>query len=182
MVDLLATYTEACTTPSDIYQHVPTLRRYAEDCDHVTELGVRTGVSTRALLVAAPAVYRGYDLGPAPPVLQQIAAAAGVDYSHTVGDVLQQDLEPTDLLFIDTLHNEQQLAAELARHACKARKYILLHDTHTFGRRNETGSGGGLWAALDPWLAEHAEWQAVVEYRHNHGLTVLRKGVPGVAR
>lgn len=179
MIDTEALYADACRTPSDINQHIPTLRRYAEACQHVTEFGVRGGVSTRGLLAAAPQVYRGYDLQPAPPMLRDMAEAVGVDYHHTAGDVLAVDIDPTDLLFIDTLHNEQQLAAELAKHAHKARRFILLHDTHTFGRRDETGTGGGLWAALRPWLATNDGWQVVADYKHNNGLTVLaREAVP----
>ena len=36
-----------CETPSDINQHLATLRHYAEECDHVTEFGVRDVVVAR---------------------------------------------------------------------------------------------------------------------------------------
>ena len=29
------------STPSDINEHLPTLLRYAQECDHITEMGVR---------------------------------------------------------------------------------------------------------------------------------------------
>ena len=50
MTKIEAKYREKCATPSDIFEHLPTLRRYAGQCEHVTELGVRTVVSTWALL------------------------------------------------------------------------------------------------------------------------------------
>ena len=34
---------------SDINEHIPTLLKYAEECDHITEMGVRKGVSLWAL-------------------------------------------------------------------------------------------------------------------------------------
>jgi hypothetical protein len=43
-------YQAACKMPSDIFEHLPTLRRYAAECRYVTELGVRTIVSTWAFL------------------------------------------------------------------------------------------------------------------------------------
>jgi hypothetical protein len=42
------------STPSDINEHLPTLLRYAQECDHITEMGVRWVVSTYAFVVASP--------------------------------------------------------------------------------------------------------------------------------
>lgn len=47
-------YTELCVNPSDINEHLPTLKKYAEECDHITEMGVRGIVSTYALLMGKP--------------------------------------------------------------------------------------------------------------------------------
>ena len=63
----------------------------------------------------------------------RLAPLAGrTDFHFTVGDTKAIDIEETDLLFIDTLHTYDQLAAELARHGMKARRWIVLHDTTTF--------------------------------------------------
>jgi hypothetical protein len=43
-------FTELSQTPSDINEHLVVLRYYADQCKHVTELGVRRGVSTWAFL------------------------------------------------------------------------------------------------------------------------------------
>ena len=37
-------------TPSDINEHMEVLKGLADEVDHVTEMGTRTGVSTRAFL------------------------------------------------------------------------------------------------------------------------------------
>ncbi|MGD9307318.1 MAG: glycosyltransferase family 4 protein, partial [Desulfobacterales bacterium] len=39
-------YSQKCETPSDINQHLPILRKYAAQCSHITEFGVRGVVST----------------------------------------------------------------------------------------------------------------------------------------
>ena len=44
-------YEGLCSTPSDINEHLPTLKKYAEECEHITEMGVRWVVSTYALLM-----------------------------------------------------------------------------------------------------------------------------------
>ncbi|NBP03117.1 MAG: hypothetical protein EBU90_23995, partial [Proteobacteria bacterium] len=50
-INILANqYQWAKSNPSDIYQNVHILYDLAKKCKHVTEMGVRTGVSTRALL------------------------------------------------------------------------------------------------------------------------------------
>ena len=54
MTELEIKYNELCVTPSDINEHLPTLKVYAEQCEHVTEMGVRGIVSTYALLMGKP--------------------------------------------------------------------------------------------------------------------------------
>jgi hypothetical protein len=55
-------YNELVNTSSDINEHLPTLRRYAEDCEHITEMGVRWVVSTYAFLVAQPKTLVSIDI------------------------------------------------------------------------------------------------------------------------
>jgi hypothetical protein len=45
-------YRNACDEVSDINEHIPVLKRYADMCEHVTEFGVRSGVSTWAWIMS----------------------------------------------------------------------------------------------------------------------------------
>ena len=54
-------YRIARDTPSDINEHIEVLKNLADSVKHVTEMGTRTGVSTRAFL-AADVTLRAYDL------------------------------------------------------------------------------------------------------------------------
>ena len=47
-------YEERCKKPSDINEHLPTLKKYSEECEHITEMGVRWVVSTFAFLMGKP--------------------------------------------------------------------------------------------------------------------------------
>ena len=57
-------YQYLCDHASDINQHLPTLREYGEKVDHITEFGVRSGVSTVAFLHAHPKQLISYDINP----------------------------------------------------------------------------------------------------------------------
>lgn len=184
-------YQQKCATPSDIAEHLPTLRRYASQCQHVTELGVRTVVSTWAFLAGLrePAVDRtspirtliSVDLA-APPAhggnldeVYEAAKRAVLHFRFIEADDRKIALEPTDLLFIDTWHVEEQLRIELQLHAEQARKWIILHDTETFGVVGETLGHRGLLPALTDFLEGHPEWKVVERFTNCNGLMVLER-------
>ena len=95
-------------------------------------------------------------------------------FSFVQGDSLSVDIEPCDLLFIDTRHTAAQLTAELERHAGNVRRRIVLHDTQIFGERGEDG-GPGLLVALRAFLKAHPEWSVIYHTQVNHGLTVISR-------
>lgn len=162
-----------CRTPSDIRRHCPTLRRLAGACETVTEFGTRYGVSTTALLAGRPRRLVTYDVQ-RPPTLPLLKRIAGeTDLRFIRADVLDVDIEPTDLLFIDTRHTYGQLKAELARHAGRVHRYLVIHDTRTFGRRGEDG-GPGLRPAVEELLAE-GEWELRLDSKADNGLIVLER-------
>jgi hypothetical protein len=174
---LEALYEEACRAPSDIHEHLPTLRRLASGLCHVTEMGTRTAVSTTALLAARPAKLVCYDKVRLPQAERLFRQAEGTRVEFRQEDVLAADIEETDLLFIDTWHVYGQLRAELARHAGRVRRYLVLHDTTTFGAAGETAGHRGLWPAVEEFLAEGA-FRLAEKYENNNGLTVLERVRP----
>lgn len=161
-------------TPADINEHMQKLCDYAKKCESVTEFGI--GRSTWAFLHARPKRMRCYDIRAADFVLQQrLAGAAGIDLRFQRGDTLSLDIEPTDLLFIDTYHVYRQLWVELERHAPKAKKFIVMHDTKTFGDRGEDGSAPGLMGAVGKYTLMHPEWRVAEKLDNNNGLTILQR-------
>jgi hypothetical protein len=83
--------------------------------------------------------------------------------------------EPTDLLFIDTYHHYESLKKEFELHAPKARKYIILHDTVTFGRRGEGGDTKGLMPAVEEFLAANPQWTTEKVYTSSPGLYIMKR-------
>lgn len=194
------TFIENCAAPSDINEHLPTLYTYASECAHVTECGVRTGVSSYAFgaaLVSRPNT-RLVQVDPnSHPNIVQFQAQAKAEGLQSVFHQ-QSDLvcpiEETDLLFIDTWHVYGQLKRELARWHPHVRKYIILHDTTVDEWAGETARVGwdanrqsresgipvneilkGLWPAVAEFLGEHPEWTLRERFVNNNGLTILEQ-------
>lgn len=168
-------YQDVCEAPSDINEHCPTLYLLAAQCDHVTEMGSRTGVSTRALLRAQPKKLVCYDLRRHPEFDNLFRLAGRTEFRFHEASTLDAAIEATDLLFIDTYHVYEQLREELELHGDRVRRFIAMHDTTTFGERGECEGSRGLWLAVQDYLAAHPEWRLVARYHHNHGLTILER-------
>jgi ABC-type transporter Mla maintaining outer membrane lipid asymmetry ATPase subunit MlaF len=176
-------YRYHCTNPTDINEHLPVLREFAEKCEHVTEMGVRTVVSTWALFAAKPKVLRSYDREHSGNIhqVEALASEIGVDFKFILGDTRTVEIDPTDMLFIDTLHTYDQLKIELKLHAHKVKKYLAFHDTISFRTKDEpyphsvAGEKAGLWPAIEEFLESHPEWKILLEKRNNNGLTILER-------
>ena len=184
MYDFNEAYINACNgiLGRDLHEHLPTLTRLAKDCKHVTELGVWNGTSSHAWLVNDVELV-SYDIAYSPiaDILFSNAKEANKKAQYIIQDVLRLDtIAETDLLFIDTLHNYEQCSAELSKFANKVRKYIVFHDTVTFGKVGET-SPNGLLLAVAEFLLENPEWTVKEHYKNNNGLTVLEKNqIPSI--
>ena len=185
----------------DICEHLDTLREYASRCDSVTELGVRWVVSTWALMAGRPKRLTSFDIhhfgiyGVDPENLDNAASNAGVIFKFYQEDVLTTDkLFETDLLFIDTVHSFKQLSMELHLHANKVKKYIVFHDTSSFGEMDEAeirpnpgwpkellgyyntlGPAQGINAAIIEFLTANPEWRVDTLFTNNNGLMIITR-------
>ena len=176
---LQQTYNDLCARPSDINEHLPTLKKYAEECEHITEMGVRWVVSTYALLMGKPKKLISYDINPIDSVAIQQMVKGDTDFEFRVANTLDLEIEETDFLFIDTLHNYNQLKGELELHGNKARKYIAFHDTTSFEWIGESYEGKvdekGLWPAIEEFLEANSNWELHERFTNNNGLTILKR-------
>ncbi len=179
-------YTILCSNNGenvDIFEHTPTLKSYAEQCDHVTEFGVRWVVSTWGLLAGKPKTMVSYDINYHERIerVKKVAAENSIDFKFVRANTLNIVIDGTDLLFIDSLHTYIQLSKELALHASKVRKYIILHDTITYahhGMGPELGGDlvpKGLLDAMFEFLKVNPNWKVKQQFTNNNGLTVLER-------
>lgn len=170
-------YEWATKTPSDINENVHILHDIAKECETVVEMGVRTGVSTRAFLnTDVKLISFDIILNDGVQRLFNLAKKEGKNVQYIKEDVLNIEIDECDLLFIDTLHTYEQLKQELKLHGNKAKKYIAFHDTHTFGLRDEVGNGRkGLMTAIIEFMVINPHWVFHIHKTNNNGLTVLKR-------
>jgi hypothetical protein len=187
MNETLNKYHHLCSVPSDINEHLPILKRYAEECEHITEMGVRYVVSTWAFLAAKPKTLVCYDILTGLDInifnkniteISEKAKEIGVNFSFTQADVLNIEINETDLLMIDTYHEYNQIKHELKLHGNKAKKYLIFHDTTTFGEFGETFKTPntiGIWPAIEEFIQENKHWEIKEKLTNNNGLTILKR-------
>lgn len=182
--DIETRYKKRCEEVSDINEHLPILAALAKRCAHVTEFGVRFAASTTAFLMGQPKTLVSWDIDPLAVIQQEVLELVvctkdTTKFEPRAGDSLKVDIEPTDLLFIDSLHTGKQLWQELTRHGMKARKFLVFHDTETFGEVGEDGdeSRPGLIHVIRTWrrTQSYPLWRPVLRLTNNNGLVVLQR-------
>jgi cephalosporin hydroxylase len=193
-------YIVRAQTPSDINEHLPTLLSYGMDCNHITECGVRSVVSSYAFAVALKnkspnkLIQVDLDWHPNLDVFKNECMREGVNVVFYKQSDLECPMEETELLFIDTWHIYGHLKRELERWNPYVSKYIIFHDTTVdewYGESIRMGmnieqqvreSGypeeeirKGLWPAIEEFLEEHPEWEIKERFTNNNGLTILKR-------
>lgn len=174
-----AAYTFYCKTKSDCYEHLPIYLEYGKKVKHITEFGVRTGRSTIAWLMAKPKTLICCDLKIHKNLLIDLykkwAKESEINFNFIINDSLQINIEPTDLLFLDTIHTYTQVKQELELHHEKVRNYILLHDTVTYGKVGMDNKKPGLIQAISEFITLNYSWEIDKVYTNNNGLTILKR-------
>jgi predicted O-methyltransferase YrrM len=113
---ILQELSKLAETPSDINEHLLTLKQYSDGCAHITEMGVREGISTWALLASKPNKLVCIDiLWCDLSKISKVASHFGVNLQFIHDSTVRSgfEIEETDFLFIDTWHVYTQLKTEL---------------------------------------------------------------------
>jgi len=161
----------------DIKEHLSTLFKYANQCDHITEMGVRSVVSTWAFLYGTPSRLVSYDIEYHGNIEKALVAAkeSGIQFDYILKDVLKTEIEETDFLFLDTWHQESQVWSELIKHHSKVRKYIGFHDVVSYAWNGE-GGGRGIMYAINKFLEDYKdEWEIDQKWENNNGLLIIER-------
>ena len=202
MEDVIKKYVNLSNTSSDINEHLPTLSKYASECESVFETGVRGCVSswafTHGLLTNNISNKKLF--------MNDITVCNVDELLNTTKDlpisikyefINNLDLKldhKYDLTFIDTWHVYGQLKRELAKFAPNTNKYIIMHDTtvdewlgetirQNMNAKQQSIDSGfpideinkGLWPAIQEFLDTNKEWVLHERYTNNNGLTILRR-------
>jgi len=168
-------YQVHCNTWSDIQHHLGILRYFASKCAVVLELGMRTGVSTCALLSGGPVVH-SIDLERNDEAVKQLAWLCPNMFVFHQGSSLQDWPIEADLILFDTVHTYAHLKKELQFNAHNARRYMIFHDTWTFRWDGEDGTKPGLLDAISPYYeGPSPTWKKILDLDNCCGLMVLER-------
>jgi FkbM family methyltransferase len=139
---IMLNYTRRSNIKGDINEHLPTLMKYAEECDSIIELGVRGVVSTWAFMVGlmnkieniSTSTKSLYMNDITPCNIQEVSllgSLVGINMNGVWINDLNINLTDMmfDMTFIDTWHVYGQLKRELNKYAPHTKKYIIMHDT-----------------------------------------------------
>jgi len=186
---------------SDICEHLPTLYRYAKECDSVFETGVRQCISSWAFLYGLiqnenrKRLFMNDINSCNVSDLLSVSKDLNVDIQYEWKNNLLLELKDNyDIVFIDTWHIYGQLKRELSKFAPIANKYIILHDTtvdEIYGETIRLGwnadeqskntgipveeINNGLWQAVEEFVAQNEDWYIKERFTNNNGLTILAR-------
>ena len=192
MKNLIEYFEEKKNIISDINEHLETFKKYSEECDVVIEMGVRGIISTWAFMIGKPKKMISIDIthpsefGGNIEEVYRLAEENNIEYEFRLADTLTCNIEDCDLLFIDTWHDYLQLKKELHRHHDKVKKYIIFHDTVSFGFRNENPYKNyneeqeynlpkGLISAINEFCLANPNWYIHERFANNNGITILKR-------
>jgi beta-1,4-mannosyl-glycoprotein beta-1,4-N-acetylglucosaminyltransferase len=124
--------------PVDIYEHLPTLYKYATDCNSILECGVRSSVSSWALAYGLlnnnsetkKIILNDISSCDISNLLECTKKIHNLNISYQwISDLDIILNENVDLTFIDTWHVGGHLKKELDKFSKLTNKYIIMHDT-----------------------------------------------------
>ena len=159
------------------YLHVHLeIRHHVKEGMSYTELGVNQGATLAAAMLKNPSKVRGYDItlswyNKAKHLFEAYAAEHNIDFKVFEADTHKITIEPTDVLYIDTVHKYDHLKKELALHGNKALKKIIFHDMYHI----KTGKETGLQKAVLEFVASNKGWQVVTTCRTSVGYMTIHR-------
>lgn len=189
-------YVYWCRTSTDINEHLPTIKKYADKCKHLTEFGVFLSKgSTWSFLMScaddSTKTFISYDDKKRPQALKTWNLVKPMEINWTFHEndtTLMDPIEETDLLLIDTEHVYDVISKELELHASKVNKYIIFHDTVSrwdisphpgspswLAKGNTRAATRGIGPAILEFLEKNEEWKVIEEKKNNNGLMVIGK-------
>jgi hypothetical protein len=186
-------------------EHLPTLYKYAKECDSVFETGVRGCVSSWAFLYGLLDGEQKNDVRKRLFMndinvcdvghLMNVSSNFDIDVKYEWKNNLTLEFDDTyDITFIDTWHVYGHLKRELSKFSKITNKYIIMHDTTVDEIYGETIRLGwdankqseesgypveeinkGLQFAVDEFLQNNSDWYVKERFVNNNGLTILAK-------
>lgn len=159
-------------------EQLPILKQYAKKCDHITEIGVNIGHSTRGFMAGRPKKMVGIDYkeyGSDTQKIKDLARHNGIEYDYVLADSLSVTIEPTDLLFLDGNHTYEYVIGELRKHSPNVKKWMFAHDINHEGKMSPVGKPYAVMAGITTFLKENNKWKIKLIDKRQVGLLILER-------
>lgn len=169
-MNIYSKYLEKCGIPGDINENLPHLKDYASRYETIVEMGVRSIVSTWALLAGNPKKLTSIDIvhpshyGATIDEVYQLSQKEGIIFNFILADTHKVTIEECDMLFIDTLHTYDHLSKELELHSPKVKHCIAFHDTISCPE---------VYLAILDFIKINSIWKIDLHKENNNGLLFL---------
>lgn len=171
--ELLAWYRKVRSTNSDIREHCSILFGLGNQVKHITEFCHGALNSTVSFLASSAEKVITYSRFKEKEI-EKLKYLVGDRFEAHKTTGINYEIQETDLLFLDDEHTYANLTVELEETADKVKKYIVIHDTETFGEIGEDQKEG-LKKAIDDFLSNRPEWKLQSHLSNNNGLTILHR-------
>jgi len=170
-------YAQTKKSHSDVKGLLDVYEKYAAQCDRIAEFRDGNYVTTLCLANSNPKYFECYNTNNISLLHELREGLKDTEFIFRTKDSLEAEISEVDLLHLDTWHNYDRVGKELERHHSKVSKYILIHDTETFGIVGDDGKNPGLQQAISDFTSKHNEWKIIEKHKHSHGLIVLGKNI-----
>jgi hypothetical protein len=205
MEEIRDEYIKLCKTSSEMNEHLPTLLKYASECNSVLELSVRGCISCYALVYGLlknknnetkefnMKDIREYNIKELINYCNSLPEKTSI-YYFLMNEANINLNKKVDLTFINTWHVYGRLKRELEKFSKITNKYIIMHDTTLYAINGETMRNNwnaynqsiltgipieeitkGMKPAIEEFLINHSEWKIKEIFINNNGLTILEK-------
>lgn len=155
----------------DLNQHLPKLMELASQVSHVTEFTERRE-STIGLLGGKPEKLVSYNTEAEDLVLSGAARMYPWIYLQHKQTSEIPAIEETDLLFLDSSPTYAGLMDEFHKYAKSVKRWIVMHDTVSYGQNGPDG-GPGKIPAIREFIKNNPEWFVYWHTNNQYGLSVL---------
>lgn len=190
-------YFRAVNTFSNINEHIELLYELGMESQSIVEIGNRSPCITSKAFLRTNAKLTTYNT-PAQGLhdngmingvkeLFHKAKMLGKDVLYVeYVEPLGLEIEECDLLFLNVWNARDLVSKMLERCGNKSQKFIALHNTHTYGVRDEkinwqdypdkkAEPNEGLLTAVIEFLIKNRHWQIKEHRTNNNGLIVLER-------
>ena len=168
-------YKKILAKRTDIQDHLGVIRGLAMQCPRVVEFGLRTGVTTTAMLDGTKTKVWSYDINKCTDAVSAMSRLGKGRFTFIQGNSMDVEIPECDMLLIDSKHDYAVLIRELNLHEDKVEHWIVMHDTHTFAKKGETLGDPGLQKAIDEFLGKKRDWKLLLHLPNQNGLTILER-------